>query len=47
MERVNEGHPDKLADRISDSVLDAILIEDPYARVAAETILTTGVALIA
>ncbi len=46
-ESVNEGHPDKLADRISDSVLDAILREDPYARVAAETILTTGLALIA
>ncbi|MEJ2219165.1 MAG: S-adenosylmethionine synthetase N-terminal domain-containing protein, partial [Gemmatimonadota bacterium] len=46
-ESVNEGHPDKLADRISDSVLDAILTEDPYARVAAETILTTGLALIA
>jgi S-adenosylmethionine synthetase len=46
-ESVNEGHPDKLADRISDSVLDAILAEDPYARVAAETILTTGLALIA
>ncbi|HKI55529.1 MAG TPA: methionine adenosyltransferase [Trueperaceae bacterium] len=46
-ESVTEGHPDKLADRISDSVLDAILAEDPYARVAAETILTTGLALIA
>jgi S-adenosylmethionine synthetase len=46
-ESVNEGHPDKLADRISDSVLDAIITEDPYARVAAETILTTGLALIA
>ncbi len=46
-ESVTEGHPDKLADRISDSVLDAILLEDPHARVAAETILTTGLALIA
>ena len=45
-ESVTEGHPDKLADRISDSVLDAILTTDPYARVAAETILTTGLALI-
>ena len=46
-ESVTEGHPDKLADRISDSVLDAILNIDPHARVAAETILTTGLALIA
>ncbi len=46
-ESVTEGHPDKLADRISDSVLDAILGIDPHARVAAETILTTGLALIA
>ncbi|MEX2541135.1 MAG: methionine adenosyltransferase [Trueperaceae bacterium] len=46
-ESVTEGHPDKLADRISDSVLDAILAIDPHARVAAETILTTGLALIA
>jgi S-adenosylmethionine synthetase len=46
-ESVTEGHPDKLADRISDSVLDAILERDPNARVAAETILTTGLALIA
>lgn len=46
-ESVTEGHPDKLADRISDSVLDAILITDPMARVAAETMLATGLALIA
>ena len=46
-ESVTEGHPDKLADRISDSILDAILTIDPEARVAAETILTTGLALIA
>ncbi|MBA2668665.1 MAG: methionine adenosyltransferase [Trueperaceae bacterium] len=46
-ESVTEGHPDKLADRISDSVLDAILAQDPAARVAAEAILTTGLALIA
>lgn len=45
-ESVTEGHPDKLADRISDSVLDAILAIDPKARVAAEVILTTGLALI-
>jgi len=46
-ESVTEGHPDKLADRISDSVLDAILGIDDNARVAAEAILTTGLALIA
>ncbi len=46
-ESVTEGHPDKLADRISDAVLDEILRHDPDARVAAETILTTGLALIA
>lgn len=46
-ESVTEGHPDKLADRISDSILDAILEVDPDARVAAETLLTTGLALIA
>lgn len=46
-ESVTEGHPDKLADRISDAVLDAILARDPDARVAAETLLTTGLALVA
>lgn len=46
-ESVTEGHPDKLADRVSDSVLDAILLQDPYARVAAETLLTRGLALVA
>ena len=46
-ESVTEGHPDKLADRISDAVLDAILAHDPDARVAAETLLTTGLALVA
>lgn len=46
-ESVTEGHPDKLADRISDAVLDEILRHDADARVAAETILTTGLALIA
>ncbi|MDZ7706136.1 MAG: methionine adenosyltransferase [Trueperaceae bacterium] len=45
-ESVTEGHPDKLADRISDSVLDAILAIDPGARVAAETMVATGLALI-
>ena len=46
-ESVSEGHPDKVADRISDSVLDAILEQDKYARVACETMVTTGLALIA
>ncbi|MCL1804780.1 MAG: methionine adenosyltransferase [Clostridiales bacterium] len=45
-ESVTEGHPDKLADQISDTVLDAMLENDPYARVACETALTTGLALI-
>jgi len=46
-ESVTEGHPDKLADRISDSVLDAIFAQDPHARVACETILNTGLVVIA
>ena len=46
-ESVTEGHPDKLADRISDSVLDAMLAQDPDARVAVETLLTKGLALVA
>src|SRR6185295_7270519 len=46
-ESVTEGHPDKIADQISDSVLDAILLEDPKARVACETLVTTGMAVIA
>src|SRR5690606_21717038 len=46
-ESVTEGHPDKLADRISDSVLDAMLRQDPNARVAVETLLTKGLALVA
>ena len=45
-ESVTEGHPDKLADRISDGVLDAILAFDPHARVAAETLVTTGLVLL-
>ena len=45
-ESVTEGHPDKLADQVSDSVLDAILEQDPTARVACETFLTTGLALV-
>ncbi len=46
-ESVTEGHPDKIADQISDAVLDAILTEDPTARVACETMVTTGLAVIA
>ena len=46
-ESVTEGHPDKMADQISDSVLDAVLSEDPYGRVACETLLTTGLVVIA
>ena len=46
-ESVTEGHPDKLADQISDSVLDAILAEDPRGRVACEVLVTTGLALVA
>ncbi|MFF8192191.1 methionine adenosyltransferase [Streptomyces bobili] len=41
-ESVTEGHPDKIADRVSDAVLDAHLAQDPYARVAVETLITTG-----
>ena len=46
-ESVSEGHPDKVADQISDSILDAILTQDPNARVACETMVTTGLAIIA
>lgn len=46
-ESVTEGHPDKVADAISDSVLDAILADDPSARVACETLVTTGLACVA
>jgi S-adenosylmethionine synthetase len=46
-ESVTEGHPDKMADQISDAILDAIIAEDPKARVAVETLLTTGVAVVA
>jgi S-adenosylmethionine synthetase len=45
-ESVTEGHPDKIADQISDAVLDAVLERDPFGRVACETALTTGTALI-
>ncbi|HEX9258544.1 MAG TPA: methionine adenosyltransferase [Acidimicrobiales bacterium] len=46
-ESVTEGHPDKMADQISDAVLDAILAEDPNGRVACETLLTTGLCVVA
>src|SRR3712207_2167204 len=46
-ESVTEGHPDKIADQISDAVLDAILTDDPDARVACETLVTTGLAVVA
>ena len=46
-ESVTEGHPDKVADAISDAVLDAILADDPQARVACETLVTTGLAVVA
>ena len=46
-ESVTEGHPDKIADQISDAILDAILTEDPTGRVACETLVTTGLAIIA
>ena len=46
-ESVTEGHPDKIADQISDAVLDSILAEDPVGRVACETLVTTGLAIIA
>jgi len=46
-ESVTEGHPDKIADQISDSVLDAIYTEDPYGRVACETLVTTGLIFVA
>src|SRR5919109_1846271 len=46
-ESVTEGHPDKIADQISDAILDAILGADPAARVACETLVTTGMAVVA
>jgi S-adenosylmethionine synthetase len=46
-EAVSMGHPDKLADQISDGVLDALFAQDPYSRVACETMVTTGVAIVA
>jgi S-adenosylmethionine synthetase len=46
-ESVTEGHPDKIADQISDAILDAVFSLDPYGRVAAETLVTTGLAIVA
>lgn len=46
-ESVTEGHPDKIADQISDAILDEIIRKDPYGRVACETLVTTGMAIIA
>src|SRR6187431_1018039 len=46
-ESVSEGHPDKIADQISDAVLDAILAQDKRARVACETMVKTGAAIVA
>jgi S-adenosylmethionine synthetase len=46
-ESVTEGHPDKIADQISDAILDAILAKDPMSRVACETLVTTGLAIVA
>ena len=45
-ESVTEGHPDKLADQISDAILDAVLVDDPYSRVACETLTTTGLVVV-
>ena len=46
-ESVTEGHPDKVADQISDTVLDAVIGEDPTGRVACETLVTTGLVVVA
>ncbi len=46
-ESVSSGHPDKLADQISDGILDALFAQDPYSRVACETLVTTGLAMVA
>src|SRR5471030_494801 len=45
-ESVTEGHPDKMADQVYDAVLDAVLAQDPRGRVACETMLTTGLAMV-
>ena len=46
-ESVTEGHPDKIADQISDAVLDALIAQDPMSRVACEVLVTTGLAVVA
>src|SRR5213078_552229 len=46
-ESVTEGHPDKIADQVSDAVLDAVLTDDPNGRVACETLITTGLVVVA
>src|SRR5688500_1374847 len=46
-ESVTEGHPDKIADQVSDAVLDAVLTDDPAGRVACETLITTGLVVVA
>ena len=46
-ESVTEGHPDKMADQISDAVLDAVLAQDPTGRVACEVLVTTGICMVA
>ncbi len=46
-ESVTEGHPDKVADQVSDAILDAVLTEDPFGRVACETLVTTGICIVA
>ncbi|HXZ97310.1 MAG TPA: methionine adenosyltransferase [Burkholderiales bacterium] len=46
-ESVSEGHPDKIADQVSDAILDAIITQDPHARVACETLVTTGLVMMA
>ena len=46
-ESVTEGHPDKVADQISDAILDAIIAQDKHCRVACETLVTTGIAFVA
>ena len=45
-ESVTEGHPDKLCDQVSDAILDAIMAQDPYGRVACETAATTGLVVV-
>ncbi|MGZ5538630.1 MAG: S-adenosylmethionine synthetase N-terminal domain-containing protein, partial [Chthoniobacterales bacterium] len=46
-ESVSEGHPDKMADQISDAVLDAVMKDDPTGRVACEVLVTTGICVVA